>query len=157
MARNKKLSKSKIHKSHADITLLENTYLIERSKAFIVDMFMIMMPIMYITTYIFMDGKNDFQSNEIARWATAFAFGSILCAFWKISGQSPGLKAYDLKLIDASTGQNISWLKSGLRYLIFMFSAVSIIGLFLPFFRKDKRPIQDIAVNTKVILVERKL
>jgi uncharacterized RDD family membrane protein YckC len=157
MAKDKKLMKIKSHKSHADITLLENSYLIERAKAFIVDMFMIMMPIMYITTYILMDGKNDFQSNEIARWATAFVFGFVLCAFWKISGQSPGLKAYDLKLVDASTCNNISWPKSFLRYLIFIFSAVTILGLFLPFFRKDKRTIQDIIANTKIISVERKI
>ena len=31
-----------------------------RIKAFIVDMFMIMMPLAYLTTYIFMDGKDDF-------------------------------------------------------------------------------------------------
>lgn len=157
MARNKKITKTKSHKSHADVTLLEKSYLIERTKAFIVDMFMIMMPIMYITTYILLDGKNDFQSNEIARWATAFIFGFILCAFWKISGQSPGFKAYDLKLVDASTSQNISWLQSVLRYLIFIFSAVTILGLFLPFFRKDNKTIQDIVANTKVILVERKI
>ena len=157
MSKDKKFMKIKSHKSHADITLLENSYLIERAKAFIVDMFMIMMPIMYITTYILMDGKNDFQSNEIARWATAFAFGFILCAFWKISGQSPGLKAYDLKLVDASTCNNISWTKSILRYLIFIFSAVTIFGLFLPFFRKDKKTFQDIVANTKIISVERKI
>lgn len=35
-------------------------YASERIKAFITDMFMINMPLLYLTTYVFLDGKEDF-------------------------------------------------------------------------------------------------
>ena len=41
---------------------------LHRIKAFITDMFLIMMPIMYLTTYVIMDGKDSFQSSEIHNW-----------------------------------------------------------------------------------------
>lgn len=156
MVKKVKNKKIKSYNSHTTVTKLENTFIIERIKGFIVDMFMIMMPIMYITTYIAMDGKLDFQTNEMARWATAVIFGVIVVSFWTISGQTPGLKAYDLRLVNAKTLQNITWSKSILRYIIFLFSAVTIVLLFFPFLRKDKKNIQDLLTNTTVISVEPK-
>ncbi|RXK06688.1 RDD family protein [Halarcobacter bivalviorum] len=125
-----------------------------RIKAFIVDMFMIMMPIMYITTYLIMDGKDDFQGSDEARWITALIFGFIIVLFWIIKGQTPGYKAYSIKLIDDATKQNISLPKAILRYLIFLISATTIILAFLPFFRKDKKTIQDILTKSTVIQAE---
>lgn len=122
-----------------------------RIKAFIVDMFMIMMPIMYVTTYLIMDGKDDFQGSEEARWLTALAFGIIIILFWIIKGQTPGYKAYSIKLLDNDTKNKISLPKAILRYLIFIFSATTILLAFLPFFRKDKKTIQDILTKTTVI------
>ena len=72
------------------------TSILNRIKAFITDMFMIMMPIMYITTYIIMSGKDDFQSSQVARWITMFIFGLIVVIFWVRTGQTPGYKAYSL-------------------------------------------------------------
>lgn len=155
MAKKPKIKQKISNNSHEIITKLKNTYLIERIKAFIVDMFMIMMPIMYTTTYIVMDGKLDFQTNELARWATAVIYGIVVISFWKISGQTPGLKAYDLKLVESESLQNITWSKSFLRYVIFLFSAITVLLLFLPFFRKDKKTIQDLLTNTTVVLVQR--
>lgn len=125
--------------------------ILSRIKSFIVDMFMIMMPIMYLTTYIFMQGKDDFQSSEPARWITAFIFGAIIVAFWVIKGQTPGYKAYNIKLIDNDTKQNISVLKAILRYIIFIFTATTILLAFLPFFREDKKTLQDLLTNSCVI------
>lgn len=126
----------------------------QRIKAFVVDMFMIMMPIMYITTYLIMDGKDDFQGSDEARWITALIFGFIIVLFWIIKGQTPGYKAYSIKLIDDATKQNISLPKAILRYLIFLISATTIILAFLPFFRKDKKTIQDILTKSTVIQAE---
>lgn len=122
-----------------------------RIKSFIVDMFMIMMPIMYITTYLIMDGKDDFQGSEDARWITTVIYGAIIIFFWTIKGQTPGYKAYELKLIDNNTKENISLIKSITRYLIYIFCAITIILAFIPFFRKDKKTLQDILTKTTVI------
>lgn len=122
-----------------------------RIKAFIVDMFMIMMPIMYITTYLIMDGKDDFQGSDEARWITALVFGLIIVLFWIVKGQTPGFKAYSIKLIDDNTKEKISLPKAIFRYIIFLVSATTILLAFLPFFRKDKKTIQDLLTKTTVI------
>lgn len=123
----------------------------KRIKSFIVDMFMIMMPIMYVTTYLIMDGKDDFQGSDEARWITAFVYGLVIVLFWIIKGQTPGFKAYSIKLIDNKTKRKISLPKAIFRYLIFIVSATTIFLAFVPFFRKDKKTVQDILTNSTVI------
>ena len=122
-----------------------------RIKAFITDMFMIMMPIMYITTYIIMDGKDDFQASDMAHWLTMVLYGVIIISFWVAKGQTPGFKAYDIILVDDKTQEKLGLLKATLRYIFFIISAVSIVGFLLPFFRKDKKTLQDLVVQTSVI------
>jgi uncharacterized RDD family membrane protein YckC len=122
-----------------------------RIKAFITDMFMIMMPIMYITTYVVMEGKEDFQASDTAHWITMGIYGLITVLFWVKKGQTPGFKAYDLKLINDKTGELPGFLLASFRYVMFIFSAVSIIGFLLPFFRKDKKTLQDLVCGTSVI------
>lgn len=122
-----------------------------RIKAFIVDMFMIMMPLAYLTTYVFLGGKDEFQESSEARWTISLIYGFIIIIFWVIKGQTPGHKAYDLILVDEKTKKNISVLKAIIRYIAFLFSAVTVITALLPFFRKDKKTFQDLITNTIVI------
>jgi len=127
-----------------------------RLKAFITDMFMIMMPIMYVTTYIILDGKDSFQGNEFAHWITMAVYGAITIIFWVLKGQTPGFKAYDLILIDDKTKKTLGVVSATLRYIMFIISAISILGVLLPFFRKDNKTFQDLVMNTSVIIVEKK-
>jgi uncharacterized RDD family membrane protein YckC len=128
----------------------------DRIKAFIVDMFMIMMPLAYATTYVFMNGKDDFQGSQEARWGLSIIYGLIIIVFWIAKGQTPGLKAYGLKLIDEKTREKISFPKAILRYFSFLFAGTTIILTFLPFFRKDKKTFQDLVANTLVIKIQKK-
>jgi len=130
--------------------------ILPRIKAFVVDMFMIMMPLAYLTTYVFMNGKDDFQGSEEARWSLSIIYGLIIITFWIAKGQTPGLKAYSLKLIDAKTKEKISFAKAILRYICFIFSAMTLVLAFLPFFRKDKKTFQDLVANTLVIKTSNK-
>lgn len=122
-----------------------------RIKGFVVDMFMIMMPLAYLTTYVFMDGKDEFQGSDEARWAISLIYGTIIVLFWITKGQTPGQKAYDIKLIDQKTRKNISLLKAIARYILFLVSAMTILLSFVPFFRKDKKTLQDVFTGTIVI------
>lgn len=132
----------------------ENAPILQRLKAFIIDMFLIMMPIMYITTYLIMDGKDDFQSSDMARWITSFVYGAIIVTFWKIKGQTPGLKAYELIVLDKQSKEKLTLSKSILRYVAFIISAMSIVGWFVPFFRKDKATLQDMVAGSIVVSQE---
>ena len=126
-----------------------------RLKAFITDMFMIMMPIMYLTTYVILDGKDSFQSNESAHWITMALYGAITVAFWVLKGQTPGFKAYDLMIVNDTTKQKLGVVKAILRYIMYLVSVISIIGIIIPFFRKDKKTLQDLVMGTSVIVVPR--
>jgi len=127
---------------------------LHRIKAFITDMFMIMMPIMYLTTYVILDGADSFKGSENARWITMIIYGLITVIFWVKKGQTPGFKAYNLKLIDDNTGKTLGYGLASARYMMFILSAVTIVGALLPFFRKDKKTLQDLLMQTSVIRLE---
>lgn len=123
----------------------------DRIKAFITDMFMIYVPILYIITYVVMDGKDDFQSSDLAPLIAVVLYGIIYILFlWK-SGQTPGKRAYTMKVVDAKTFNKITLSQAILRFIGFLLSATILIGLIFPFYRKDKRSLHDIIANTVVI------
>lgn len=122
-----------------------------RIKAFVVDMFMIMMPLSYITTYILMDGKDDFQGSQAARWSIAIVYGLIIIIFWISKGQTPGLKAYSMKIINEKTKQKISLPRAILRYIAFLIASMTVVLAFMPFFRKDKKTFQDLVSKTIIV------
>ena len=161
MARWRKVKQGKIDKSNNQTKQNKNKqdrYIcaspLHRVKAFITDMFMIMMPIMYFTTYIVMGDKDTFQASQTARWATMIIYGLIVVIFWVRSGQTPGFKAYSLKIIDDNTKQTLSYGLAIARYMMFLLSAVFVVGLIFPFFREDKKTLQDILMQTSVIQIE---
>lgn len=78
---------------------LQKMFASERIKAFITDMFMINMPILYLTTYVFLDGKDAFSQNQAAIFACVGLYGVILSLFIAISAQSPGYRYMGLKII----------------------------------------------------------
>ncbi len=120
-------------------------------KAFLVDMFMIMMPIAYIVTYVIMNGRNDMQGSLVARTSLGAIFGVIMITFWAIKAQSPGYKAYNLLLVDAKTLKKPSLTKAILRYIAFIISSTIIIGELMAFFRKDKKTLHDLLSGTFAI------
>ena len=156
--RDTKKGKNKPNQNQESESKIDNTFLISasplyRMKAFITDMFMIMMPIMYLTTYVFMDGADSFKSSDGAHWVTMAIYGIITVIFWVKKGQTPGFKAYDLRLIDDNTKKPIGYGLAIARYMMFVFSAVTIVGVILPFFRKDKKTLQDVLMQTSVVRI----
>ena len=127
---------------------------IDRIKAFITDMFMIYIPILYIITYLVMGGKEEFQSSNIAPFVGVLLYGTIYSFFLYKTGQTPGKKAYKIKVVDAKTYENISFIQAFLRFISFLFSTTILLGLIVIFYRKDKKSLHDILANTVVISVE---
>ncbi len=121
-------------------------------KAFLVDMFMIMMPIAYIVTYVIMNGRKDMQSSLIARTSLGAIFGIIMILFWTVKAQSPGYRAYSLLLVDAKTLKKPSFAKAILRYVAFVLSSTIIVGELMAFFRKDKKTLHDLISGTFAII-----
>jgi len=126
-----------------------------RVKAFITDMFMIYAPILYLIAYVVMNGKDDFQSSQLAPLFGVTIYGLIYALLLSKFGQTPGKKAYDMKVVDDRSGNNISFLRAILRFIAFLFTATTLLGLFLPFYRKDKKALHDLISGT-IVVVEKK-
>ena len=139
----KKQSKNKQISTSVKEKLLYPTYP-DRIKAFITDMFMIYIPLLYIIAYIVLDGKDDFQASSEAQFVAVALYATIYALFISISGQTPGKKAYTMQVVDAKTHKKISFLRALWRYIAFLLSATSLLGLLLPLYRKDKKALHDI-------------
>ena len=124
---------------------------VNRIKAFITDMFMIYAPILYIITYVFMGGKDDFQASQYAPLIGVTIYGLIYSILLAKMGQTPGKRAYTMKVVDVKTKKNISFFRAMLRFVAFLFSATILLGLLLPLYRKDKRALHDLIASTIVI------
>lgn len=126
--------------------------LASRLKAFLTDTFLITTPILYIVIYLVMGSGAEFAQNRTMGWSIIFIVHALLILiFWLKNGQTPGLKAYDLKLVDNTTKQRVSVIQVLVRYLTTLFAVVSFFLLFMPFFNKDKKTFQDILSNTIII------
>ena len=144
---NKVVNDSKVKSPKSDLASLGL-----RLKAFLTDTFLITTPIRYIVIYLIMGSGEDFAQNRSLGWGIIFAVhASIILIFWLKNGQTPGLRAYEIKLVDSITKQRVSVIQVLIRYVTTLFAVVSIFLLFLPFFNKDKKTIQDIFSNTIII------
>lgn len=139
-----KIKQQEIHKIHYART-------IDRIKAFITDMFMIYVPILYIITYVFLDGKDDFQSSQYAPLIGVSIYGFVYAFLLAKLSQTPGKKAYTMKVVDATTYEKIGFFRALLRFIAFLFSATVVFGLLTQFYRKDNKMLHDILASTVVI------
>ena len=117
-------------------------------------MFMIYIPVLYIITYAVLDGKDSFQESTIAQAVGVSIYGLIYAIFLLKTGQTPGKKAYTIKVVDAISGEKVSFMRAILRFIAFLFTATTFLGLLLPLVRKDNRTLHDLIANTVVINIE---
>src|SRR5574344_782804 len=124
----------------------------KRIKAFLTDTFLITTHILYIVIYLIMGSGQEFADNRSLGWGIIVAVHFIIIAiFWLKNGQTPGLKAYDLKLVDSKTESKVSILQAIIRYSATLFSIISIFFMFTPYINKERKTFQDILSNTKII------
>jgi uncharacterized RDD family membrane protein YckC len=149
----RKLKQKTKHKLPPKIKIIYAFYP-DKIKALITDMFMIYAPILYVIAYVIMDGKDAFQSSQVAPFFGVLLYGLIYAGLIAKFGQTPGKKAYDIKVVDAKTLKNISFFRAFARFIAFLFSATIIVGLLTPLFRKDKKALHDILCHTVEIMVK---
>ncbi len=125
-----------------------------RMKAFITDMFMIYIPILYVITYIVLDGKDAFQASNWAPFFGVFSYGLVYTFLLYKFAQTPGKKAYLMQVVDVKTHEKIGYFQAWLRFVAFLFSATLLLGLIFPFYRKDKRSLHDLIAGTIVIVTK---
>lgn len=127
-----------------------------RLKAFLTDTFMITMPIMYIVIYLVMGSREGFKEHMGEGWLyIIIPHLLIVTAFWVIAGQTPGMKAYGIKLVRwFDPNRKINILQALIRYLAMPLSMLSIIGLLIAFFRKDRATFHDLISFSRMVVVE---
>jgi uncharacterized RDD family membrane protein YckC len=122
-----------------------------RLKAFLTDTFLITTPIFYIVIYFIMGSGDEFAQNRVLGWSIIFALHFILIlVFWLKSGQTPGMKAYSIKLVDSTSRQRVGVFQVVIRYIATSFALIPIF-YFIPYLNKDKKTLQDIVSNTVII------
>lgn len=126
-----------------------------RTRAFLIDIFLIYVPILYVVTYLILGSKEAFRHNPYMVFACWVAFGLIQACFFAYKGQSPGCKAYNVYLLKRKSLQKVGFMQAFARYLIFILSSALLFGLIISFFRKDKLCLHDILSFS--VLVEEKV
>lgn len=139
-----------------------------RIKAFITDMFMIGLPVALVILIFF--GKEETQSagamavivqDEVALQHAPNPTASIVqillimgvhIVLWRRSGQTPGKKFADIKVVDAKTLKEASYPKLFIRFIGYFISVITL-GFLIGLFRKDKRALHDLISGTAVICV----
>jgi len=124
----------------------------DKIKAFITDSFLLSMPIAYIVIYLVFGGREGFRDDMFMGWIYLLApLGLIVILFYFKAGQTPGMKAYEIKVVDNKTGEKPSIVLALLRFFFFNIVLFSVVGLFVSFFREDRRGIHDLLSGTSVI------
>ena len=112
------------------------------------------MPIMYIVTYLVFNGKDDFLSSGLAPFIGTLAYALIYAFLISKWGQTPGNKAYELKVVNLKTGKLIGFFRALFRFVAFLFTATTLLGLFMPYFRKDKCTLHDLMSGSMVVRIK---
>lgn len=155
MSRWRDVKKGKIEqKQKKDKQVQENpnccdALLMDRFKAFTTDTFMIMMPLIYLVFYFVMGSREEFAQDKMIGWIyIIIPHFIIVVSFWYFKAQSPGLKAYELSLVNSVTGKKPSLSALINRYVFTTLSIALILPIFLPYISKEKKTLQDIVSNT---------
>lgn len=121
----------------------------ERGKAQVIDTFMIYLPLLYFLTYVVIGSAQGFRDSNWGPFVAVLIYGLIVALLMALKSQTPGKKAYDL-WVRRENNQPITFLFALLRFFLFLISGVTIIGILMPLWRKDKSTLHDLLLKTRV-------
>ncbi len=153
MARWREIKQGKTDKPQTKNTTLPPAPIADRLKAFLTDTFMITMPIFYIVIYFVMGSREEFRAHMAQGWIEiVIPHYLITTALWSFKGQTPGMKAYDIKIVRYFDETKLpNFFQSSIRYFLMPLSILSIIGVVIAFFRSDRQTLHDLASLTKLV------
>lgn len=147
-----KPSDSQSKKAGRSLPVITTAPIATRVKAFITDTFMLLMPIMYAVAYLVMGSLQEFADHKLEGWIYILIpnFIVVFLFFWR-SAQTPGCRAYEIKLVDSRTGGRAHPLALALRYYFELLSFITVLGLLMAFFRKDRKCLHDLLSGTVLV------
>ncbi len=127
----------------------------DRLKAFLTDTFMITTPIVYIVIYLVMGSREEFRAHMGEGWLfILIPHYLIVTLFWTLKGQTPGMKAYEIKVVKKDYKSLPNFLQSSLRYFLLLFSIVTLFPLFFIYLHTQKQMLHDILSHTRTIRID---
>lgn len=155
MAKWRDIKQGKVESKEEEVNTSSNTLpiapLSARLKAFLTDTFLITTPIFYLVIYFIMGSGEAFAQDRTTGWLLIlFMHSIVILFFWAVKSQTPGMKAYSVKLVNHDQ-QRPNFIQVLIRYVATLFCVISLILMLIPFFRKDKRTFQDIFSHTYVV------
>lgn len=127
----------------------KQTLILPRMKAFITDIFMIYMPILYVATYVILGSKEALWENQMAIFICVLLYLAITSALFARNGQSLGY-VYAGIVLKKESGKEVGFASAFIRGVVFCVSFGLVFGIFVPFVRKDRRFLHDIISKTKL-------
>ncbi len=130
-----------------------------RLKAAITDSFMLVMPLMYIVFYAVFGGREGFAKHMLLGWIyilLPLVIIQIIFMSHSKEGQTPGMRAYDLALVDIKTNEKPDTGIILYRQMLSIFSLVTF-GWATMFFRKDRRTLHDLLAGTTLNQLPRRI
>lgn len=120
-------------------------------KAFVTDSFMLMMPLMYIIFYFVMGSREAFAADKLHGWLYIFIPHLIIVvSFWYFKAQTPGMKAYEIAIVNTQSCEKPFVFQFVTRYMFITISILLILPLFVPYLNKRRRTLWDILSGTCV-------
>jgi uncharacterized RDD family membrane protein YckC len=123
----------------------------ERFKAFLTDSFMILMPIMYLVFYLVFHGREGFAEHKLFGWLLILIPYILISALLIArSGRTPGMRAYEIRVVMCGSGESPSFGVALLRQILavwdfFLFTWIA------QFFLRDHRTPHEILSGTCLI------
>ncbi|WP_104758199.1 RDD family protein [Helicobacter salomonis] len=119
-----------------------------RLKALLVDIFMLYTPLLYVSAYVILGSAQSFRTHQGVIFACVGVYGCLSALFVAFSGQTPGWRYAGLKLVDSKSGGKVGFWRAWARFGLWLVVASTLVGLFIPFFTRDKRLLHDVLSGT---------
>ena len=130
-----------------------------RLKAAITDSFMLVMPLMYIVFYLVFGGREGFSHHKLLGWIyilIPLIIVQVLFMSRSKEGQTPGMRAYRLALVDLKTQTKPETGVIIYRQMLTLLSLVTF-GWMTMFFRKDRRTLHELLSGTTLAQLPEKI
>jgi len=132
---------------------LRYTSLLDYFKALITDSFMLWMIVVYFVIYVIFGGREGFAANMLKGWIyilTILTVIEVLFLHFSKNAQTPGMKAYNIKLIFEPTKSKPPLTTIILRQILAKFSFFTFTWLIV-FFNKKHKTLQDFITGTALV------
>lgn len=123
--------------------------IIARLKACLTDIFLLYVPILYVCTYVILDGKEDFLSSQLVIGLCVLCYCIFLFLFLWIANQTPGLRYAELRLVSSDGGR-----PTPVQAFLFVILWIIEFGLCLwivMLFRRDGRSLHELLSRTLIV------